>query len=147
MYTSKDRMMLEQAYNKTAYVKENHGIPVMVSMAMPGVEVDHSDHSHSGESSDSDEVSMAAGDLMRIADEATALSQKVGSMSNLEGWVAAKITKAADYISSVSNYLEYGDAGCGCESESDMFDQGHESASCKYAKQGCTCGGCEDCHD
>ena len=41
----------------------------------------------------------------------------IDTVPGLEGWVAAKITKAADYISSVYHWMEYEhqDKSCGCE--------------------------------
>ena len=35
------------------------------------------------------------------------LQQLIHEGEELEGWVQAKITKAADYIESVKHYLEY----------------------------------------
>jgi hypothetical protein len=75
----------------------------------------------------------------------------VQGMSGLEGWIASKITKAADYISSVYHWLEYqqheGGSSCGSEEGESMFDTGHENAdACPYSEAGCKCGGCPDCH-
>src|SRR6056300_1460263 len=57
------------------------------------------------------EVSMARGELEAIADKATqlagALQGKSDDANPLEAWVQSKITKAKDYINSVSDYLMY----------------------------------------
>ena len=57
------------------------------------------------------EVSMARGELEAIADKATQLASALQGKSDegnpLETWVQSKITKAKDYINSVSDYLMY----------------------------------------
>lgn len=56
------------------------------------------------------EVQMARADLYKTAKYAVELHSMLKGISEaegLEGWVQAKITKAADYISSVKHYLEY----------------------------------------
>lgn len=56
------------------------------------------------------EVSMAKADLYRAANTAIEihkLLKTVSEQQGLEGWVQAKITKAADYLQSVHNYLDY----------------------------------------
>src|SRR5210317_919422 len=57
------------------------------------------------------EVSMARGELEAIADKATQLAGALQGKSDegnpLEAWVQSKITKAKDYINSVSDYMMY----------------------------------------
>ena len=56
------------------------------------------------------EVQMARGDLYKIAKYAIKLHEMlkgVEEREGLDGWVAAKITKAADYIGSVYHHLDY----------------------------------------
>src|SRR5210317_373696 len=57
------------------------------------------------------EISMARGELEAIADKATQLSAALQGESDdgnpLEAWVQSKITKAKDYINSVSDYMMY----------------------------------------
>src|SRR5210317_1123989 len=57
------------------------------------------------------EISMARGELEAIADKATQLAGALQGKSDegnpLEAWVQSKITKAKDYINSVSDYLMY----------------------------------------
>jgi hypothetical protein len=56
---------------------------------------------------DSSEGQMARADLYRGAKNAMKLFQMVQDGQQLEGWVQAKITKAADYLDSVYHYMEY----------------------------------------
>ena len=53
------------------------------------------------------EGAMARADLYKLANYSLKLFKKVQDNDQLEGWVQAKITKAADYIASVYHYLEY----------------------------------------
>ena len=56
------------------------------------------------------EVQMARADLFKLAKYSVELHKilkNVSEAEGLEGWVQAKITKAADYISSVKHHLEY----------------------------------------
>jgi hypothetical protein len=57
------------------------------------------------------EISMARGELEAIADKATQLASTLQGKSDegnpLEAWVQSKITKAKDYINSVSDYMMY----------------------------------------
>ena len=63
------------------------------------------------EASDDHEISMARGELEAIADKATQLASMLQGKSDegnpLEAWVQSKITKAKDYINSVSDYMMY----------------------------------------
>jgi hypothetical protein len=52
-------------------------------------------------------VDMAKGQLLNIADKSIDVFQHLHKNGKLESWVAAKITLAADYISTVSEYLNY----------------------------------------
>ena len=53
------------------------------------------------------EGAMAKADLYKLASYSQKLFQQLNDEDQLEGWVQAKITKAADYIASVYHYLEY----------------------------------------
>lgn len=147
MFGKQDQNGLAEAYS---LVTEMHaspmqqGVPVIVTMDMPGAEVHDSEH-------EDGEMEMAVSELHRISDQALKLKDLVASMSSLEGWTASKITKAADYISSVYNYLKYdqeqGDVDCNCSNAHSMHGAGYEDTEgCEYAAQGCKCGGCSDCH-
>jgi|TARA_R100000081_G_C4725873_1_gene120628 hypothetical protein len=51
---------------------------------------------------------MAKRQLSDIAEYAQELSQMLQDETQLEAWVQAKLTKAADYIKTVKHYVEYG---------------------------------------
>lgn len=53
------------------------------------------------------EGAMAKADLYKLANYSFKLFKKMDDGQQLESWVQAKITKAADYIASVYHYLEY----------------------------------------
>ena len=53
------------------------------------------------------EGAMARADLYKLANYSLKLFKMLDENTQLEGWVQAKITKAADYIASVYHYLEY----------------------------------------
>ena len=53
------------------------------------------------------EGAMAKADLYKLANYSYKLFKMLDGNQQLEGWVQAKITKAADYIASVYHYLEY----------------------------------------
>lgn len=53
------------------------------------------------------EGAMAKADLHKLANYSFKLFKKLNDEDQLEAWVQAKITKAADYIASVYHYLEY----------------------------------------
>jgi hypothetical protein len=59
----------------------------------------HGQHDH--------EASMAKAELYKAAEYAIKIFHMIQPGDNLEGWVAAKITKAADYLDSVGHYMEY----------------------------------------
>lgn len=156
MLGKKDQIGLAKAYslisemhNMAGMSPQPGGIPVIVTMDMPGAEAEHSEHGHENDYS---EIEMAASDLHKIAEYAPKLKEMIQNMSGLEGWVASKITKASDYISSVYHWLEYeqheGDSSCGCGGEENsMHNAGYEDThDCEYAAQGCKCGGCPNCH-
>jgi transposase-like protein len=57
---------------------------------------------------DSDnEGAMAKADLFKLAKYSLKLFKQMDDNEQLEAWVQAKITKAADYVASVYHYLEY----------------------------------------
>jgi hypothetical protein len=53
------------------------------------------------------EAKMARADLFKLAQYSFKLFKMIHEDQELEGWVQAKITKAADYIASVYHYMEY----------------------------------------
>jgi hypothetical protein len=54
-----------------------------------------------------DESDMAKSQLSRASEYAAELEHMIHDGEELEAWVQAKITKAADYLSSVKHYLQY----------------------------------------
>lgn len=53
-----------------------------------------------------DEADMAARELRSIVDDAQAIASMLDSDTELDAWVQSKITKAADYLSSVHRYMK-----------------------------------------
>lgn len=53
------------------------------------------------------EGEMVKSELYRIIENAEELFQMLDDDDQLEGWVQSKITKAADYLNSVTQYLKY----------------------------------------
>ena len=68
--------------------------PIMQQQSLPSPEQD-------------DEGKMAKADLYKTARYALKLFKMMDDSAQLEGWIQAKITKAADYMASVYHYLEY----------------------------------------
>ena len=66
--------------------------------AMGGSAMDHIDM----------EGKMAKRQLSQIAEYSAELEQMLMDDTQLEAWVQAKLTKAADYIKTVKHYVEYG---------------------------------------
>ena len=56
---------------------------------------------------DDSEMQMAKSDLYNLAKNSVELYKLIKDLPELEGWTQAKITKAADYIGSVLNYMKY----------------------------------------
>lgn len=56
---------------------------------------------------DDDEVKMAKADLYKLSKYSIKIFKALHPGKDLDAWVQAKITKAADYISSVYHYIEY----------------------------------------
>lgn len=95
---------------------------------------DQFDDDHNPEESDPSEIHMALAELKKLSEYADKLYDKINDLDGLEGWVASKITKASDYISSVYHWIDYEqdevygdsddyeDEGCGCD----------EDEECKY---------------
>ncbi len=58
-------------------------------------------------SPDKHEAAMARADLYKLANYSMKLFKMIQEGQELEGWVQAKITKAADYVASVYHFMEY----------------------------------------
>jgi len=89
---------------------------------------------------DDHEVDMAITDLRAIADMAGKLAEHLSqeNPAELEGWVQAKITKAADYIDAVYKNHVYSDHDCGCGSAMRGNALSEEKGTC--------CGKCGHVH-
>jgi hypothetical protein len=71
------------------------------ALPQPGTEQD------SGEEVDDHEGHMAKSDLLAIHKHAAEIYNMLGEDEELEGWVQAKITKAAEYMNAVYHSLSY----------------------------------------
>ncbi len=154
MFKKQDQDSLAKAYlqinemnlGPAAMSVQPVGKPVIVTMDMPGakteMEDDCEDNSHEHDPS---EIKMASAELHKITEYISKLKEIIQQQPSLEGWVAAKITKASDYISSVYHYLEFEQSEGKCCGDNMYTSKGAES-HCEYAAQGCTCGGCSECH-
>ena len=79
-------------------------------------EKDHDDH----------EVNMAKSDMfkaMGYAKDIYTMLERVSEQEGIEGWVSAKLTKAADYLSSVKHYIEHEMAQANMAGESEMDEK------------------------
>ena len=56
---------------------------------------------------DNHEAAMARADLYKLANYSMKLFKMIQEGQELEGWVQAKVTKAADYIASVYHFMQY----------------------------------------
>lgn len=84
-----------------------------------------------------DEGGMAMGELSSIAANAKQIMSMLKPESQLEGWVQSKITKAADYISSVRDYLSNTpDAVSGGEEEGEEKEEMKEATSTNDPNRG-----------
>lgn len=78
------------------------------------------------------ELDMARSELLKANEYAAKLFDHIGNHPEsdyLEGWVASKITKAADYLSSVYHYLDYEDnfpTKEPCYSDEETEDEGKD---------------------
>lgn len=65
------------------------------------------------------ELDMARAELLKANEYSAKLFDMIGNLDSLEGWTASKITKAADYLSSVFHYLDYESMEANVEDEQD----------------------------
>jgi len=123
MFTSKDQAKLSNIYT---LIEEMNLSPVLqgneleISAVIPTTE-----HEEEADSA----VTMAASDLYKIERIVSDLHSKIESLPEIEGWVAAKITLAADYLSSVHDWITHemqADCGCKQDNSAEMFSVGYE---------------------
>jgi len=83
---------------------------------------------HNPREVDESEIHMARSELKKLSEYSAKLYDKIDELDGLEGWVASKITKASDYISSVYHWLDYEhqDDECGCHDHEDYDDEDEE---------------------
>ena len=100
----KEKAMLEEAYGRVNEMlgPHNNPYPQEMSIAVPVPAEDESCGEY-----DQSEIDMAGRELLKAQEYAAKLSQMVTALPGLDGWVASKITKASDYLSSVFHYLDY----------------------------------------
>jgi len=101
----KEKAMLEEAYGKVNEMNlgpHNDPYPQTMAVAVPIPAEDESCGEY-----DQSEIDMAGRELLKAQEYAAKLSEMVPALPGLDGWVASKITKAADYLSSVFHYLDY----------------------------------------
>ena len=79
-----------------------------IELPEPNVDISSNELQHDTHDIDADdEGAMVKADLYKLAKYSVKLFKKIEDQDQFEAWVQAKITKAADYISSVYHYLEY----------------------------------------
>jgi hypothetical protein len=79
-----------------------------IELPEPNVDISSNELQHDGHDIEADdEGAMVKADLYKLAKYSVKLFKKIEDEDQFEAWVQAKITKAADYISSVYHYLEY----------------------------------------
>ena len=83
-------------------VEEEPAVAIVAPSIQPSVEEEPRVNHH-----DDSEVKMALAELYKIEKYAFALGIMMKETKALEGWTAAKITKAADYLGSVFHKLDY----------------------------------------
>ena len=89
------------------------------------------DHAGKHQFSYDGEIDMARAELLKASDYSNQLFDMVANTEALPGWVASKITKASDYLSSVFHYMDYemkykNEGDCDEESEGDDFKQAED---------------------
>ena len=101
----KEMALMEEAYSK---VNEMSVSPVLDTPQTVAIKVPAPEDGECGcHENDPSEIDMAGRDLLKAHDYAAKLSEMVQQLPGLDGWVASKITKAADYLSSVYHFLDY----------------------------------------
>tara|TARA_R100000008_G_scaffold15717_1_gene7690 strand:- start:710 stop:1129 length:420 start_codon:yes stop_codon:yes gene_type:complete len=101
----RERALMEEAYQKVQNEMNTGPASQTASIGAQGP-LFVSDEESCGEY-DQSEIDMAGRELLKAQEYAAKLSEIVPTLPGLDGWVASKITKAADYLSSVFHYLDY----------------------------------------
>lgn len=93
--------MTEEKLIKLAGIK-----PLTEQTLVIGHNHDEEETSCGCEDAGNDDVEMAIGELQAIIDNCSELLEHIHSINDLEAWNQSKITKAADYIRTVLDYLK-----------------------------------------
>jgi hypothetical protein len=86
------------------------------------------------EEHDPTEIKMALAELRKAKEYAGKLEEMLQSAHGLEGWTAAKITKASDYLSSVYHWLEFETEAGDCHDS--QFNMGYEDGGINQFEDG-----------
>ena len=86
------------------------------------------------EEHDPTEIKMALAELRKAKEYAGKLEEMLQSAHGLEGWTAAKITKASDYLSSVYHWLEFETEAGDCHDS--QFNMGYEDGEINQFEDG-----------
>jgi len=95
---------------------------------------------HNPEEEDPSEIHMARAELKKLREYSDKLYDKIGEMEGLEGWVASKITKAADYLSSVFHWLDYEQEGAFEDDDEGEYEDEYEDEDCGCNEDEENCG-------
>ena len=94
---------------------------------------DSHDHEDMHEFDYDGEIDMARAELLKATDYSQKLFDMVANNKALPGWVASKITKASDYLSSVFHYMDYemnyGESECEEDKEIEIDDLDDKSTA------------------
>jgi hypothetical protein len=99
--------------------KEEPVVAISAPSIQPSIETGSVNHH------DDSEIKMALAELYKIEKYAFALGLMMKETTALEGWTAAKITKAADYLGSVFHKLDY-DFHADATDHGDIAPEDHE---------------------
>ncbi len=105
--------------SKDVDVEEEPAVAIVAPSIQPSAEAERVNHH------DDSEVKMALAELYKIEKYAFALGLMMKETKALEGWTAAKITKAADYLGSVFHKLDY-DFHADATDHGDIAPEDHE---------------------
>ena len=80
------------------------------------------------------EFSMARSELKTAQDAISRLLKKLNGEGDLEAWVQSKITKAADYIDTVADYLDSGESETTRTTKEEWSEKYKRSIDCNHPK-------------
>lgn len=121
----KDKDLLSEAYMTQVGIPAKDDIVVDINTKQH-LDQKYGDEKCSHEEYDSSEIHMALSELKKAIEYASKLENMLKSSNSLEGWTAAKITKASDYLSSVYHWLNYDENKDDHNYNDDHFNTGHE---------------------